>query len=97
MKKTRSVVTPDTVDRKALTAALESQGNAIPAVVATVLRLAAPIIARLAIRYVARTYRKKITDTAVRTGGEYVGNLVQRIIDLALEESTKTGTNSQTK
>jgi len=97
MKKTRNVVTPDTVDRKALVAALESQGNVIPAVIATVLRLAAPIIARLAIRYVARTYRKKITDAAVRAGGEHVGNIVQRIIDAALEETEAKRTNSQTK
>ena len=85
----RNVVTPDRVDNEALTLALESQGNAIPVAVATVMRLAAPIIARLAIRFVARKYRKHISDQAVNTASQWVGGKVQGIIDRAATDSAK--------
>jgi len=85
-KKTHKVVTPDKVDEIMLAAAIESQGNAIPLPVATVIRLAAPILVRLAIRYVARKYRKKISDTAVNTAAAWAGEKVQAIIDRAAKE-----------
>jgi len=86
-KRTRTVVTPDKLDNEALTLALESQGNVLPTAVATVIRLAAPIIARLAIRYVARKARKRISDTAVNTASNWVGQKVQGIIDRAKDDS----------
>lgn len=81
--KKRRVVTPDKVEDAMLEAALESQGNAIPVAVATVMRLAAPIIARLVIRYIARKYRKNISDTAVNTGSQWIGEKIQGIINRA--------------
>jgi len=81
--KKRKVVTPDKVDDALLEAALESQGNAVPLAVATVLRLSAPIIARLVIRYVARKYRKRISDTAVNTGAQWIGEKINGIIERA--------------
>jgi len=81
--KKRKVVTPDKVDDAMLEAALESQGQAIPVAVATVMRLAAPIIARLVIRYVARKYRKRISDTAVNTSAQWIGEKVGGIIERA--------------
>lgn len=91
MVKTRKrvVVTQDSVDNQALTLALESQGNDIPAIVATVIRLAAPIIARLAIRYVARKARKRISDQSVNTASQWIGQKVQAIIERASQDSTK--------
>jgi len=80
MKRKRNVVTPDRLDELALIAAIESQGNAIPAAVATVIRLAAPIIARLAIRYVARKTRKHISDQAVNTASAWIGTKIGGII-----------------
>lgn len=87
MPKKRNVTTPDKVDQDALIAALESQGNAIPPAIAVVLRLAAPILARLAIRYVARTARKKISDQAVNSASAFIGQKVQGIIDRAKENT----------
>lgn len=80
-KRTRRVVTPDKVENQMLIAAIESQGNVIPPAIATVMRLAAPLITRLAIRYVARRYRKHISDTAVNTASAWMGEKVQGIID----------------
>lgn len=88
-KRKRVVITPDKMDKESLMLAIESQGNAIPAAVATVLRLAAPIIARLAIRYVARKTRKRISDTAVNTASQWIGTQVQGIIERAATDSTK--------
>lgn len=82
-KKKRVVVTQDKIDDELLEAALESQGNAIPAAVAAVIRIAAPIIARIAIRYVARKYRKRISDTAINTASQYVGEKVGGVIERA--------------
>lgn len=90
-KRTRNVVTPDTLDNEALMLVLESQGNALPPVVAAVIRLAAPIIARLAIRYVARKARKHISDQAVNTASKWIGQKVQGIIDRAESESRTDG------
>ncbi len=86
-KKRRNVVTADKVDEQALIAAMESQGNAIPVAIATVLRMVAPIIARLAIRYVARKARKKISDATVNTASSWIGSKIQDIIKKAEEES----------
>lgn len=83
MTKKRNVVTQDKVDEQLLIAALESQGNAVPVAVAAVLRIVAPILARIAIRYVARKYRKRISDTAVNTASAYIGDKIQGIIDRA--------------
>lgn len=85
-KRKRSVVTPDKLDEQALMVALESQGNAIPAPIAAVLRMVAPIIARLAIRYIARKARKHISDSAVNTASKWIGDKVQDIIDRAGKE-----------
>lgn len=85
----RNVITPDKLDSDALMLALESQGNAIPIPVATVIRMAAPIIARLVIRYVARKYRKNISDQAVNTASKWIGDKVQLIIERAKEDSNK--------
>lgn len=85
-KRTRTVVTPDKLDNEALTLALESQGNVLPETVATVIRLAAPIIARLAIRYVARKARKRISDQSVNTASQWIGQKVQGIIERAKKE-----------
>lgn len=83
-KRKRNVVTADSLDQAALVAALESQGNAIPAGIAAVIRLAAPIIARLAIRYIARKSRKHFSDLAVNNASAWIGKLTQTIIDRAL-------------
>lgn len=82
-RKSRNVITADKIDHELLEAALESQGNAIPGAVATVLRLAAPIIARLVIRYVARKYRKRISDQAINTGAKWAGEVTGAIISRA--------------
>lgn len=86
-KGTRTVVTSDKLDLEALKLVLESQGNAIPVAVATVIRLAAPIIARLVIRYVARKARKRISDQMVNTASQWIGTQVGGIIDRAKSES----------
>lgn len=83
MRRKRIVVTQDKVDEALLEAAIESQGNAIPAVAAHVLRIASPVLARMAIRYVARKYRKRISDTAVNTASAWIGEKVQGIVDRA--------------
>jgi len=88
-KKRRNVVTPDKLDNEALILALESQGNAITPVIATVIRLAAPLIARLAIRYVARKARKRISDASVNTASAWIGTKVQGIIDRAIKDSER--------
>lgn len=77
----RKVVTQDKVDDALLEAAIESQGNAIPAAAAHILRIAAPVLARLAIRYLARKYRKNISDTAVNTASAWIGEKVGAIIE----------------
>jgi len=80
--KKRKVITADKVDMMLLEAAMESHGNAIPQAVATTLRLVAPVLTRLVIRYVARKYRKRITEQAVNTAatwaGEVVGGMIER-------------------
>lgn len=86
-KRKRIVVTQDTLDNTALVLALESQGNAISPDVAMVIRLAAPIIARLAIRFVARKARKHISDQTVNTASAWIGSKVQGIINRATLES----------
>jgi len=86
-KRRRNVVTPDRLDNEALVLALESQGNAISPAVATVIRLAAPIIARLVIRYVARKARKHISDATVNAASQWVGQKVQGIIERAKSDS----------
>jgi len=85
----RNVVTPDKLDNEALMLALESQGNTISPAVATVIRLAAPIIARLVIRYVARKARKRISDQTVNTASQWIGSKVQGIIDRAATDSAE--------
>jgi len=89
MRRHRTVVTPDRLDNEALMLALESQGNAISPAVATVIRLAAPIIARLVIRYVARKARKHISDQQVNTASQWVGQKVQDIIERAKADDQK--------
>ncbi len=84
VKRKRNVVTADSLDHTALVAALESQGNAIPSAVAAVLRIAAPIIARIAIRYIARKSRKHFSDVAVNNASAWVGSMTQKIIDRAM-------------
>ncbi|MBA7555235.1 hypothetical protein ES705_47891 [subsurface metagenome] len=79
-KHKRNVVTPDKLDNAALMLALEAQGNVIPPAVASIIRLATPIIARLAIRYVARKSRKHISDQMVNTASLWIGDKVQGII-----------------
>ncbi len=86
-KRKRVVVTADKLDNQALMLALESQGNVIPPIVATVLRLAGPIIARLAIRYVSRKARKHISDQTVNTASQWMGEKIQSIIKKAAEEA----------
>jgi len=86
-KRVRKVITPDKIDEQALVAALESQGNALPPMVAAVIRMVAPIIARLVIRYVARKARKHISDKTVNMASAWIGAKVQGIIDRAVEDS----------
>ena len=88
-KRSRNVVTPDKLDNEALMLAIESQGNAILPAIATVLRLVAPIIARLAIRYVARKARKRISDQTVNAASMWIGSKVAGIIERAAEDSKK--------
>lgn len=88
-KRTRNVITKDKLDTEALMLALESQGNAIPVPIATVIRLAAPIIARLAIRYVARKARIRVTDQAVDNASQWIGSRVQGIIERSQSDSIK--------
>lgn len=80
-RKKRKVVTADQVDREALEQAIKSQGNAVPVAVAVALRLVAPILTRIAIRYVARRYRKRISDQAVQTTSAYMGSIVGKILE----------------
>jgi hypothetical protein len=80
-KKKRNVVTQDNIDDALLESALISQGNAIPAAAAAIIRIAAPVIARLAVRYLARKYRKRVSDTAVNTTSQWIGEKIQGIID----------------
>jgi len=86
-KRKRAVTTADNLDMMALVAAMESQGNAIPPVVAAVLRIAAPILARLAIRYIARKSRKHFSELAINNASAWTGKQVQGIIDRAIQES----------
>ncbi|MBA7549262.1 hypothetical protein ES705_41741 [subsurface metagenome] len=79
-KKRRHLVTADSVDQEALELALQSQGNAIPAAVATVIRLVAPILARLAIRYVSRKLHRHVSEGTVRAGGAWAGLMVNTIL-----------------
>lgn len=79
--KKRIVVTPDAIDRRMLEGVLQSQGNAIPSAVATVISLAAPVLARLVIRYIARKYRKRISDQAVNTGAQWASEVTSGIIE----------------
>lgn len=65
---------------------MESQGNAIPLAVANVLRIVAPIIARIAIRFIARKLHRTISERTIRTGGALVGSMVGRIIERAAKE-----------
>ncbi len=89
VKSKRNVVTADSLDKELLMNALESQGNVIPASVAVVVRMIAPILARIAIRYVARIARKKISDATLNSAARYTGMIVGGIIQRAAEESTK--------
>jgi len=81
VKKRKPRTTPTQVDLKALDLVIASQGNAIPPAVAVVLKLAAPVIIRLATRYLARTFRKKITENQVNAAGEYGSSVINRIIE----------------
>jgi hypothetical protein len=83
----RKLVTADKVDEEALAGVLASQGNAIPAAVAIVLRLAAPILARMAIRFVARRLKRPVSEQSVRAGGAFIGGVVGRIITRAAAEN----------
>ncbi len=83
VKKRRHTVTADSVDQEALELALQSQGNAIPAAVATVIRLVAPILARLAIRYVSRKLHRHVSEGTVRAGGAWAGLMVNAILKRA--------------
>lgn len=87
VQKKRNVVTAQKVDEDALIAGLQSQGNAIPLAVANVLRVVAPILARIAIRFIARKLHRTISEQTIRTGGALVGSLVGRIIERAAKES----------
>jgi hypothetical protein len=87
--KKRRGVTADSVDQEALELVLQSQGNAIPAAVATVIRLVAPILARLAIRFVARKLHRHVSEGTVRAGGAWAGAMVSTILK-------RTGIVSQT-
>lgn len=86
-KRKRNVVTPDMMDNEALVLALESQGNAIPPQVATVIRLVAPILARIAIRFIVRKARLKVSDMQVNTASRFVGRKVGEIIKRAMEDN----------
>lgn len=85
VKRKRNIVTADRVDEDALKLALESQGNAIPPAVAVVIRLVAPILARLAIRYVARKLKRHVSEATVRAGGAWTGALVGKILERATD------------
>lgn len=87
-KKKRVIITAQRVDEEALVAGMESQGNVIPVAIATVLRIVAPIIARIAIRFVARKLHRTVSEATVRTAGALVGNLIQRIIAQAAKEGS---------
>ena len=82
-RKKRTVITANMVDLSTLEAAIESQGNAIPQGVATVIRLVAPVLTRIAIRFVARRFRKRISEQAIQTTSAHIGNLVDRILERA--------------
>lgn len=81
MTRKRAVVTPNKLDTQALGVAVASQGNAVPEAVATTLRLVAPIIARLAIRYVARHARKRISDSAVNSASNAMYGVVDDLVN----------------
>jgi len=83
VKKRRAVVTADSVDLAALEMSLKTQGNAIPEPVAVLVRLVAPVLARVAIRYVARRLHRHVAESTVRAGGAYVGGVIGRILERA--------------
>lgn len=85
-KKKRNVVTRDKLDRQALEQAMKSQGNAIPAAVAVVMRLAAPILAALVVRYVSRKTRRPVSDQTVSNAQQFAGSMVGAIIERAAEQ-----------
>lgn len=86
-KARRNVITAEKQDLDELTAALESQGNVIPPTIVAVMRLAAPIIARLAIRYVAKKARKRISEQAIRAASRQIGGAINTIIKNAAAEN----------
>jgi len=43
----------------------------------------APVLARLAIRYVARRLHRHVAESTVRAGGAFAGGIVTRILDRA--------------
>ena len=81
VKKRRRVVSPDSVDGEALELTIRTQGNAIPPLLATTLRLVAPLVARLAVRYVARRLRRHTSEATVRSAGSYLSATVSRLIE----------------
>lgn len=85
----RKLVTADRVDEEALGLAMTSQGNVVPAAVAVVIRLVAPILARMAIRFVARRLKRPVSEQTVRAGGAFIGGLVGRILERAAAENDR--------
>jgi len=88
-KRTRVVITNDRLDTDALIAVIESQGNTIPPAIASVLRLVAPILARLVIRKIARTSRKHFSKASINATSSWAGSLIQTIIERATGDASK--------
>lgn len=85
VKRKRNVVTADKVDLEQLELVLKSQGNPISPALATLIRIVAPIVARIAIRYVARKLKRHVSEATVRSAGAMVGGVMERIVERAQE------------
>lgn len=83
VKKKRNVVTADKVDLEQLEQVLRLQGNPIAPALASLIRIVAPILARIAIRYVARKLKRHVSEATVRSAGAMVGGVMERIIERA--------------
>jgi len=80
VKKKRTTVSADSVDIAMLNVVIGGQGNAVPLPVAMMLRMVAPLVARIAVRYVARRLKRHVSEATVRRAGLTIAKVVDNII-----------------
>ena len=81
VKKKRTTISADSVDLAMLRVVIAGQGNAVPAAIAVMLRMVAPLVARIAVRYVARRLKRHVSEATVRRAGDTIAKVVDRIIE----------------